>query len=387
MGRLLGVDIHIDWSLLIIFALIALNLGAAVLPMWHPEWSTLLVWTVALFAAVLFFVSVLLHELSHAVVAKRNGIPVSRITLFLFGGMAHMEREPPSAGAEFKMAIVGPITSLAIGVAATFAGTYLAGDSLRLAAAADSATALQTALSEVGPTATLLLWLGPINILLGLFNLVPGFPLDGGRVMRSVLWKVTGDLTRATRWAAMGGQLFAFALIAFGVFNVFGGALIQGMWLLLIGWFLNKAAQASYQQLLVRNALEDVPVSRIMQTHLQRLPADLSIDSFVANYLMASDQQAFPVETDGRLVGLIDMDDVRRVPKDSWRSVTVARVMTPVDELSALSPHDGAEEALARLAASEVDQIPVVADHQLLGLVRQKDLFKWLAVHGQQDGP
>ena len=380
MGRLFGVDLYVDWSLLIIFALITVNLGAGVFPSWHPDWGPALHWGIAFAAAVLFFASVLAHELSHAIVGRAQGIPVRRITLFLFGGMAHMEAEPQSPKAEFLMAVIGPVVSIAIGVVATVAGTLLAGPSPE--AFADAPEAM---LSRVGPLASLLLWLGPINIVLGLFNLVPGFPLDGGRVARSIMWWATGDLVKATRWAAGAGRVFAWVLMGWGAINLFGGQIMGGVWLLLIGWFLNNAASMSYEQLLVRRALENVPVSRLMFRHPRTVEPGITLESFVRDYLMSGDQVAYPVVANGALEGIVTMEDLRRTPQKDWPHVIVAEVMTAAPDLVTVPPDADAEQALRVLGEHEFGQLPVVEDNRVLGLVRRRDLVKWVAL--QQDGP
>jgi Zn-dependent protease len=380
LGNLFGVEIAVDWSLLIIFGLITFSLGGGLFPSWHPNWSPAMVWGVALGAALLFFVSVLIHELSHALVARQQGIPVRRVTLFLFGGIAHMSREPDSPRAEFWIAIVGPISSIVIGVLATLLGVSLGGEALAEAAATEEPAAMAQALQSVGPVATLLLWLGPINITLALFNLVPGFPLDGGRVLRSILWAITRDLTKATRWASRAGQGFALLLVAWGLVDIMSGAFGSGLWLILIAWFLNNAAKVSYQQLMVRQALQAVPVEQVMRTRLTRIPPDLPLDVFVRDYIMLSDQQAFPVELDGRLLGLVRLGDVKKLPQVEWPESTVAQVMTPVEELSSLPPNAGAERALEELAERDVDQLPVVERQHVIGLVGRGDLMKWLAL-------
>ena len=376
LGRLLGVTIVVDWSLIIIFALISLHLALVVFPQWHPEWATALVWGMALGTAVLFFASVLAHEMSHALVARVHDVPVRQITLFIFGGMAHMEEEPSSPKAEFWISVVGPFTSIAIGLLATFGGLALA----NVPAGAfeqDPGAALAT----LSPAATLLLWLGPINLLLGVFNMVPGFPLDGGRVLRAILWWRMKDMIRATQWAARVGQWFAWTLMALGFLSLFAGDLVGGLWLLLIGWFLNNAARMSYEQLLVRRVLEGVPVTRLMSRSLATVSRDLSIDALVREYFMASDQQAFPVMGRRGLEGLVCLDDVRKVPQDQWTGVTVGEIMTPAESLSTVTPDVDAQRAMEELTRRDVNQLPVVDHGELVGLVRRRDLLKWLSLH------
>jgi Zn-dependent protease/CBS domain-containing protein len=379
LGRLFGVEVVADFSLLIIFALVTFNLGAGVFPRWRPDWSIAMTWGVALTAALTFFSSVLIHELSHALTARAFGIEVRRITLFLFGGMAHMEREADSPKAEFFVALVGPVTSAALGALALWLGLDWAGPGVAQAAATEDPVVLANALRDVGPVPMLLLWLGPINILLALFNMVPGFPLDGGRVLRSILWATTKDLAKATRWSAGAGQAVALALMAWGLFNLFYGALGSGLWLILIGWFLNNSAKLSYEQLLLRQELESVPLERVMRTRLLRVEPTLTLDRFMHDCVMRSEQQAFPVEAQGRLLGIVRLADVRRLPQSEWQAATVAQVMVPTNELVSLPPNARAEQALDALARRDVEQLPVVDHDHIVGLVSRGDLMKWLA--------
>lgn len=381
LGRLFGIDIIADWSLLIIFALIAVNLGAGLFPAWHPAWSPALVWSVALLAAVLFFASLVVHELAHALVARRSGTPVRRITLFVFGGMAHMEREPPSPRAEFFMAAAGPLVSLIIGGAAILVGTALASDVV--GRYGDEPVLLMRALD---PGATLLLWLGPINVLIGLFNLIPGFPLDGGRVLRALLWWGSGNLERATRWASWVGRVCSWALMAAGISMLFGMTLpllgtgvVQGLWLLLIGWFLNNAARSSYQQLLIRSAFEDLTVADMMRRHPLLVSPEVSIDELVRDYFMQSDQQAFPVVAiDGRLLGMVEMAQVRAVPRAEWSLTRTSDIMTPAEAVDAVAPDEDAVHALHSLADHE--QVPVVVQGRVAGVLQRQDLMRWLSL-------
>ena len=386
LARLFGIEVRLDWSLAIVFALVTVNLGAGVLPSWHPAWGRTGVWAGAVIASVLLFCSLLAHELSHALVARTQGVQVHTVTLFLFGGVAHLEGEPPSPKAEFLIAAVGPLTSFVIGGVLTALGAWLALPQLQLMEGA-SAEETVAIFAGMGPGVTLLLWLGPLNLILGLFNLVPGFPMDGGRVLRSFLWAVTRDLLKATRWASYTGQFVGFSLMAWGVLGLMRGAVGGGLWMMLIGWFVNGAARASYQQQLLKHTLEAVPVSKLMRTRLDRVWPTLTLDDFVRDHVMADDQTSWPVEQDGVLLGLCTFDDVRRVPREKWPYTQVGQIMTPTSELSALAPEAGAEKALEELAKREVEQLPVLDHGHLLGLIRRKDLLRWLTLHAGDPTP
>ena len=393
VGRLFGVEIRLDISLLIIFALIAFNLGMGVFPSWHPNWSQGLCWLVAFAAAAVFLGSVLVHEMAHALVGRMRGTPVPRITLFVFGGLAEMQEEPSSPASEFLIAVVGPLTSIAIGLLALFGVQWLAAPGFDFSSSEVVARA-DDLVAALGPIATLLLWLGPINLMLGIFNLVPGFPLDGGRVLRAVLWWGTSDLSKATRWAAMGGRLIAYALMALGVVTMFNGGFVQGLWLLFIGWFLNNAAIESVRQQLIDQALSGVPVKRLMRRDVRGVEPDMRIDDLAREMLWSSsDQRAFPVEHDGALLGLVCVSDLRKVPQDKWPTTSLREVLTPRSELTTLPPDASAKRALEVLGRQNFDQVPIVQsldqspDQQgeepqahLVGMVRRADLLSWVAL-------
>lgn len=379
--RIAGIDVTVDWSLLIIFALITTSLASGLFPQWHPAWTPATSWLTALAAAVLFFASVLTHELSHSIVGRANGIQVKRITLFVFGGMAQMEHEPARWPAELWMAIVGPITSLVIGVACLLAAGA--------AAVASDVPDLERLLASLNPGRTLLLWLGQINIVVALFNLVPAFPLDGGRVLRAVLWGATRDLRRATRWASGLGQLFAWMLIAAGIAMVLGVSLPylgsgagNGIWLAFIGWFLNNAALTSYRQVLTRELLHDVPVGQLMVRELETVWPDMPLDMFVSHFLLRSDQRAFPVLEGERLAGLVCQRDVERVPPAQRHSASVREVMKPMDQVVVVHASDDASDVLNLLAQRDINQVLVLADGRVAGLVRRADILRWLALRG-----
>jgi Zn-dependent protease/predicted transcriptional regulator len=336
-------------------------------------------WGVALAASILFFASILLHELSHSLVAKAYGLPVRRITLFLFGGVSNIEREPPTPKIEFLMAVVGPITSILLGLIFLALATF---GVMRSGATAHDA---ESVISRLGPVTTLLAWLGPINILLGIFNLIPGFPLDGGRILRSALWKATNDLRKATAWATGAGRvvgwlfIFAGVAMAFGVrLPFFGTGLISGLWLIFIGWFLNSAAASSYQQAVVRNLLGDVPVFRLMRLNVPTVAPSLPINRLVYDYVMGTDERAFPVMDGERLLGLVCLEDIRKVPREAWEHTTVGEVMTDTGHLDVVNPSEDAGDALEKLTRRDVRQAPVVENGRLVGLLRRRDILKWL---------
>jgi Zn-dependent protease/CBS domain-containing protein len=382
VGRVAGIDIHVDMSLAIVFSLITLSLGAGLFPSWHPAWGGFVTWTTAVAAAFLFFVSILIHELSHAIVGRARGIPVNAITLFVFGGVAQLEREPHAWQAELWMALAGPVTSLVLGMLCLILGQMFAGP-----VDLDDG---ERALAALNPIATLLLWLGPVNIILAVFNLVPGFPLDGGRVLRAVLWGISGDLLRATQWASKLGQGFAWFLMIAGVsmmlglrVPLLGTGLVPGMWLAFIGWFLNNAALTSYRQLLVREALEDVQVSRLMRRDVLVAHPDTRLDVLVDEYLMRGDQRAFPVVDAGHVLGLICLEDIRKIPRQAWRETSVRDIMTPEEQLTTTTADADAAQALERISRDGINQLPVMDNGELKGLIRREDILTWLSLYGK----
>jgi Zn-dependent protease/predicted transcriptional regulator len=382
IGRIFGIDIRIDWSWLFIFVLVTWNL-AVVFGQVHTNWATWLTWGIAVVAALLFFASVLAHELAHSLVARAQGVPVRSITLFLFGGVSSIERDPSSARNEFVMAFVGPLTSIVVGIVLLLIAGAGAGS------ISANVTDPTQALAQLSPLTTLLMWLGSVNVFVGLFNLVPGFPLDGGRVVRSILWAVTDNLRNATRWASALGQLIAWLMIVAGIAMVFGvqipffGTGLGGLWLAFIGWFLNSASAQSYRQLVVHDILDGVAVSRMMRTAPPTVPPDCSVSSLVHEHIMGHDDHAFPVTEDGRLIGLVTLEDVRHTSREAWEMTTVREIMTPADKLVVVSPEADAAEALTKLTERDVGQLPVTRDHQLLGLLRRQDLVNWLQLHAE----
>jgi Zn-dependent protease/CBS domain-containing protein len=383
LGRFFGIDLHIDWSWLLIFALVSWSLNSMFREI-HPEWTALAQWGLALLGALLFFISVLAHELAHSIMARARGIPVKNITLFLFGGVSNIQKEPTSPMAELLIAIVGPLTSFLLG------GIFLVLGIGGAALGEISMTSSTGLLPQLGPLNTMFMWLGSVNILLGIFNLIPGFPLDGGRVLRSILWAITDDVVKATRWASVVGQIIAWLLVLAGVFMLFGiqvpllgGGIANGMWIIFIGWFLQNAAVQNYQKAVVQDILGNVPVEKIMNPDVPVVPADIKVDDLVEKHIMKTDNQAFIVFDEDKMVGLVSIDDVRKLSNEERQNETVRDIMTPSKELVVVAPNENAAEALDRLQNRKIRQLPVVNGNRIVGLLRRKDILRWLELQSQ----
>ena len=353
--RLLGIPISLDASWLIILALLTwtlINLFREAV----PDLPSGTYWVMGLGAALAVFTCIVLHELGHALVARAVGIRIRGITLFLFGGVAEMEDEPPSASSEFLMAIGGPAVS------AVLVGIFWL-------------------LSRVMETPAILVplrYLAGINLAVLIFNLVPAFPLDGGRVLRSGLWAVLGNLRRATYWAALSGQAFAWLLISLGILNFFAGDIFQGIWLGLIGLFLNNAARGSYEQVLVRQVLRGEPVSRFMTRELMVVPPGLNLRGWVEDYVYRYHRKMFPVASNGHLEGVIGTLALARYPREEWDKHTVAEAMRQdVDALS-IPPDTDALEALGKMQRTGSSRLLVTDGDRLVGIVSLKDLLRFL---------
>lgn len=384
LGRLFGIRIILDWSWLVILFLITWNLAGSYFPSMHPDWSPGLRWGTGLAASLLFFVSILAHELAHSLAAKASGLEVHQIRLFLFGGVSNIEREPATPKADFWISFVGPLTSFLLGAA--FLGAGLLG----LERPGSDFNPILV-LAQMDPFQTLLFWLGPVNLLLAVFNLIPGFPLDGGRVLRSVIWAVTRNFSLATQWAARFGQVVAWLFILAGFAMVFGfnvpllgrGA-VGGIWLAFIGWFLNNAASQSYQQSVITDMLEGVPVSRLMKTDSQFVDARLTIDAVVDQFMLGSDERTFPVIAGDRLAGFLSRADVRNLNREQWPSVTAADIMTPLEQVEVVYPDEDASEALRKLSQSKASQLPVMEQGRLIGVLSQQDIIRWLQLQTER---
>lgn len=368
IGRVSGIEIAVHWSWLIVFALLTWSLATAFFPGYFPFWSPGTDWLVAAISSLLLFVSVLLHELAHSLVAQAQGLRVRNITLFVFGGVSNVESEPQTPGREFVMAAAGPVTSLIIGL-------------LSYAVLRYSTSFLST---EVRGT---LLALAFYNITLAVFNLIPAFPLDGGRVFRSVVWAITHNLRRATSIASFVGHLFGYLFIFGGVFMAISGDFLGGMWLVFIGWWLSNAAEISNRQVQLESSLNGVRVAAVMRPDPIEVPADTSILDFVEHFVLARNLRAAPVvSADNRLVGLVTLGEARSVPRDRWATTRVTEVMLAADHLTVASPDEPLVQALRDLSKDDINQLPVVDQGHLVGLLTRSDVIRYLQVR-QEIGP
>jgi len=360
LGRIAGIAIELDYTWFVIYILVAVSLALAVFPSALPAAPAWMNWLLGLITAVLFFASVLAHELMHSVVARREGLDVSSISLFIFGGVSRITEEPRTPGAEARMAAAGPLTSLVL--AALLYGIALWGRALGW-----------------GPVFTLpVSWLAMINLLLGIFNLVPGLPLDGGRLLRAAVWYSTHNLARATRIAAGIGQGFGYLLIFFGVLFVVGGDLL-GLWWVLIGWFLAQAAAGSYQQVMLQRALSGIPVERLMTRDVVSVPAGMSLADLVETHFLNRPYSAYPVQgSDGELLGVVTVGDVRAVPRERWGQVSTGEVAEPLSEDLIISPQADSWDALLKMAAGNRARLLVTQDHHLVGIISQSNVMELL---------
>jgi len=366
---LCGIPISLDASWLIILALLTFSIASLFPALMReyfgeaaPALPSYAYWFMGLIAALAFFGCILLHEMGHAIMARSRGMSIRGINLFLFGGVAELEDEPPSAATEFLMAIAGPIVSVILGVGfalLAWAGYY----------------------GGLMPPAVMILgYLAFINLLVLVFNLVPAFPLDGGRVLRSILWGATGDLRRATLWASRAGQAFAWLLIFWGVMQFFTGNWLGGIWTGLIGLFLNTAAQSSYQQVLIRQALQGEPVRRFMSSEPIVVPPSLDLLRWVEDFVYRYHHKAFPVVSDGHLEGCITTQALAEIPRAEWDRHTVGEVMSRDLQTITIAPDADALDALGRMRRTGSSRLLVAERGRLVGMVSLKDLLRFLSL-------
>ncbi len=362
LGRFFGVEVGLHYSWVFIAVLIVISLAAHFRAV-NSDWSSTVVLASAVLTAILFFVSLVAHELSHSVVARANGLPVRSITLFALGGVAQIEREAQNAKTEFWMAIVGPISSLVIGaiclLAASVFGWHFLGN-------------------PATPGLAILIWLGYINISLAVFNMIPGFPLDGGRVLHAIIWWITGSANRSLRIASQTGRVVALLFIAYGVFRYMTGGGFGALWIAFIGWFLLQAAGSSYAQVRVAEALRGVRVRDLMVRDCPAVGIHTNLQSFIVEQMLPSARLCFII-TDGELpVGLLTPADVQAIPRPQWLYHTVGDVMRPIENMRAISPDTPVTEALETMGREHVSQLAVASEGRFEGIISRASVLGFL---------
>jgi Zn-dependent protease/CBS domain-containing protein len=365
--NLFGFEVGIDSSWIIIAILIAWSLSTGFFPVQFKNLSTQTYWIMGIIGAAGLFFSIIAHEFCHSLVARKNGVPMKGITLFIFGGVAEMGDEPPSAKSELQIAAVGPLSSIAI--AAVFYGVYQVGIVSGWSPAINGVVA----------------YLAMINGLLAAFNLVPAFPLDGGRILRSVLWGWKGNLRWATRISSSIGGGFGIFLIVLGFMRILSGNFIGGMWLGLIGLFIQNAAKMSYQQLITRKALEGEPLKRFMQTDPVTVPASTSIDRLIEDYIYRYHFKLFPVVNSGKLLGCISTKQVKEIPRAEWNRKTVGEIADRCSTANTIEPDADAVQALSAMRRNNASRLMVVEDDQLVGIIALKDMLEFLSLKVELD--
>ncbi|MFC1875029.1 site-2 protease family protein [Chloroflexota bacterium] len=363
IGRLFGISLMLHYSWFFIFALVTWLLITGYFPVAYPNWSLTTSLIASLMTSLLFFGSVLAHEMMHSIVARSAGIPVKSITLFIFGGVAHISEEPREPKVELRIALVGPLTSIVLG--GIFIGIWL-----MLPARFEEVTAI-------------VFWLGWINLVLAGFNLLPGFPLDGGRVLRSILWWRSGNLRRATRWASNAGRGLGSIFIFGGILLIFSGLWFNGLWLAFIGWFLIIAAARSYQQVTFQHMLQGHTVREIMNRDCLTAPPDITIDKLVNDYILPSGNRCLVVATGSRIQGLVTLQNVRIFPRRQWADKIVADVMTTLDRIRWVQPDDDLASILKILTEQDVNQLPVVEDGNIVGMVGRDNLLSFMNIRNR----
>jgi Zn-dependent protease len=334
----------------------------------NPEWGDGVIWTTSIITSLLFFLTIVVHELSHAIVAKSHGLPVRSITLFALGGVAEIEKEAGDARTEFWLGIIGPITSFVIGIICL---AVLYGFGWR------PPNFPRT------PLLAMLMWIGYINLMLAVFNMVPGFPLDGGRVLRGIVWWITGDAGRATKISATLGQLVAFGFIIFGIYRFFNGAGIGGLWITFIGWFLLSASRESYAQVAITESLKGLRVRDVMSGDYSTIDSHANLQTLVDEHFLRMGRRCFFVSENGRIVGLVTPHEVREVERQRWPYKTVDEVMRPFDQLRTITLDTPVQKALEIMGSEDLNQLPVVENNEVRGLLSRGHILQLLQTRAE----
>ncbi len=360
LGKIAGIDIYAHLSWFIILVLLTWSLASDWFAQLFPGWATTTYWITAFISALLLFACVLVHELTHALVSQAHGLTVKNITLFIFGGVANIEEEVKRPGIEFQIAAVGPIASLLLA-----AVTFLL--ALPLRGSNSSAEAI-------------LDYLAVSNLVLGVFNLIPGFPLDGGRVLRSIIWKVTGNLQKSTRIASYVGQASAYVFILLGIIEFFTGNFFNGLWTVFVGWFLLNASQTANTQVELQSTLQGVSVGQVMNPRPVTVPGNISLQRLMDEYFLPLGLHSAPVTQGDYLSGLITFTDIAGVARERWSYIPVGHVMRLLEQVYTTTPEQPLQDVLKMMGTQDINQVPVIQDGRLVGLLSRESIIRYLQV-------
>lgn len=365
IGKVIGVEIRLHYTWFVIFLLLTWSLSAGYIPSQYPSMRPALYWVIGAISSLMLFASVLAHELAHSYFAKKMGLPVAGITLFLFGGVSQIMEEPKSPEMEFKISVVGPVSSFIL--SGIFGLIWLATLSLKL----DAATIV-------------LNYTALMNLALGIFNLLPAFPMDGGRILRAAVWKRKGVLLEATKISTRVGEIFAYLLMIGGfLLMFFMGNFISGIWLIFIGLFLKSGAEASLRQTIVSTALANVKIGEIMSTDIHSVEPEVSLEVVIDFYFFRYKHSGYPVIEEGKLLGMITLHDIKQVPKSRWREIKVKDIMVRLEKLTTVNPEEPALDALVKLAKMGVGRLPVLKEGKMIGIVTRSDIMRAITVKSE----
>jgi len=361
--KIFGIEVGLNWSWFLIFILVIFSLSTQVFPGWYPQFSLITNLILGFITAIFFFASVLTHELSHSVVANLSGISIRKINLFMFGGVAQMSKPPQTAVQEFLMAIAGPLASFVLSI---FFGIFWFG--------------LRLTNFKFLPVIAFFGYLSLINLSLGIFNLLPGFPLDGGRILRSILWYITEDLLSSTRIASILGQIIGYSMAAFGFMSIFIYQLqsFGGLWFIVLGLFLQNLAKTSYKQEIMRSSLETVFVRDVMRRDVQTINPDITINDLVKNWFMIYGHKIFSVLENGEIIGTVSTEDVKIIPKDRWLTTTVREVLKTIKESQLINLESKVMDALHKMNGNKLDYLLIVEQNRLLGIIHIDDIMRYV---------
>lgn len=365
IGEIKGIKIEINASWLIVFGLVTYMLATSFFPVNYPQWPSSIYWPLGAIMAISLFASVLLHELSHSIVSIRNGIDVKKITLFIFGGVAQIESEPDEPIKELKIAIAGPAMSVFISIIVSFTAALL---------------------ENFGGSEFVIVplrYLASVNLVLAIFNMVPAYPLDGGRVLRALIWYYKKDLKAATKISSSIGGFFGYFLMFSGIFQALGGQLIGGLWFVFIGWFINQASQTSHQQTVITDVFKKIKISEFMTKDVVVVDYHKTIKEFVEDYLYTWKFKTFPVRKIDEITGVVGINEIKAVPRELWGEKLVVEVLLPLTDEMVVSPECTVTDSLALLAKNGLGRLLVIENGELLGIVSNTDVLKYIRIHSE----